>query len=144
MRKLDNAIKENLGTQMGEWLSELRQLKKSAKKGTVLKQIWMIDIQTQIAGKEYLEGCGYSPCFFGSLSECEKAIRAVGAETFKELEKNNNKPRIISSFDSDKIAKGACRIYYTLKGGKNCIREFRPVAFGLAENLAKAKEMMGV
>ncbi len=143
MRKLDNAIKENLGTQMGEWLSELRQMRKSVKSGTALKRIWLIDIQTFNGGKEYESGCGFSPCFFGTLKDCQSAIRVALTSIFKECEKQKYKPRIVTSFEDAKIAKGACRIYYTIKG-KNCYRELKPTSFELADSLETAKKIMEI
>ena len=103
----------------------------------------MIDITTQIGGKLHEAGCGFSPCFFGSLKECESAIRACANACFKQLEADKCKPRIVVSFDSEKIAKGAVRLYYTeMKSKKNAFREFRPVAFELADSLEKAKQLM--
>lgn len=141
MRELNKAIQENLGSQIAEWLSELRAFKKSVKKGSVLKKIWLIDIQTFNGGKEYEKGCGYSPCFFGTLKDCGAAIRVALTSIFKELEKQGFKPRIITSFDDEKIAKGACRIYYTIKG-KNCYRELKPVCFELADSIEATKKFM--
>ena len=140
---LAKQIKANLGTELAELLSELKQLRAERKKGHASKVIYMIDTTTQIGGKLYEAGCGFSPCFFGSLKECESAIRACANACFKQLEADKCKPRIVVSFDSEKIAKGAVRLYYTeMKSKKSAFREFRPVAFELADSLEKAKQLM--
>ena len=140
---LTKQIKANLGTELAELLSELKQLRAERKKGHASKVIYMIDTTTQIGGKLHEAGCGFSPCFFGSLKECESAIRACANACFKQLEADKCKPRIVVSFDSEKIAKGAVRLYYTeMKSKKNAFREFRPVAFELADSLEKAKQLM--
>ena len=142
---LAKQIKANLGTELAELLSELKDLRAERKKGHASKVVYMIDTTTQIGGKLHEAGCGFSPCFFGSLKECESAIRACANECFKQLKTDKCKPRLIISFDSEKIAKGAVRIYYTEKGSKkSAIREFRPVSFQLANTLDKAKELMGL
>ena len=142
---LGKQIKANLGTELAELLSELKHLRAERKKGHASKIIYMIDTTTQIGGKFHEAGCGFSPCFFGSLKECESAIRACANACFKQLEADKCKPRIVVSFDSEKIAKGAVRIYYTEKGSKkSAIREFRPISFELANTLEKAKELMGL
>lgn len=105
----------------------------------------MIDTTTQIGGKLHEAGCGFSPCFFGSLKECESAIRACANACFKQLEADKCKPRILVNYESDKIAKGAVRVYYTEKRTKkSAITEFRPVSSQLAGTLEKAKELMGL
>ena len=140
---LASEIKKHAGTELAEFLSELKYLRAKQKKGHNQKVIYMIDTTTQIGGKLHEAGCGFSPCFFGSLKECESAIRACANACFKQLKADKCKPRLIVSFDSDKIAKGAMRIYYTEKGSKNtAIREFRPVSFELADSLEKAKQLM--
>ncbi|MCI7586423.1 MAG: hypothetical protein SPE49_08370 [Campylobacter sp.] len=142
---LAKQIKANLGTELAELLSELKHLRAKQAKGHNQKVVYMIDTTTQIGGKLHEAGCGFSPCFFGSLKECESAIRACANACFKQLETDKCKPRLVVSFDSQKIAKGAVRIYYTEKGSKkSAIREFRPVAFKLANTLEKAKELMGL
>ena len=142
---LASEIKKHAGTELAELLSELKYLRAKQAKGHNQKVIYMIDTTTQIGGKLYEAGCGFSPCFFGSLKECESAIRACANACFKQLEVDKCKPRIVVSFDSEKIAKGAVRIYYTEKGSKkSAIREFRPVSFELAGTLEKAKELMGL
>ena len=136
-------IKKHAGTELAELLSELKYLRAKQAKGHNQKVIYMIDTTTQIGGKLHEAGCGFSPCFFGSLKECESAIRACANACFKQLEADKCKPRLIVSFDSQKIAKGAVRIYYTKKGSKkSAIREFRPVSFELADSLEKAKQLM--
>ena len=140
---LAKQIKANLGTELAELLSELKQLRTERKKGHASKVVYMIDTTTQIGGKLHEAGCGFSPCFFGSLKECESAIRACANACFKQLKVDKCKPRLVVSFDSEKIAKGAVRIYYTKKGSrKSAIREFRPVSFELADSLEKAKQLM--
>ena len=140
---LVSEIKKHAGTELAEFLSELKYLRAKQKKGHNQKVIYMIDTTTQIGGKLHEAGCGFSPCFFGSLKECESAIRACANACFKQLKADKCKPRIVVSFDSEKIAKGAGRIYYTEKGSKkSAIREFRPVSFELADSLEKAKELM--
>ena len=140
---LASEIKKHAGTELAEFLSELKYLRAKQTKGHNQKVIYMIDTTTQIGGKLYEAGCGFSPCFFGSLKECESAIRACANACFKQLKADKCKPRLIVSFDSEKIAKGAVRIYYTKKGSrKSAIREFRPVSFELADSLEKAKELM--
>ena len=140
---LASEIKKHAGTELAEFLSELKYLRAKQKKGHNQKVVYMIDTTTQIGGKLHEAGCGFSPCFFGSLKECESAIRACANACFKQLKADKCKPRLIVSFDSDKIAKGAMRIYYTEKGSKkSAIREFRPVAFELADSLEKAKQLM--
>ena len=140
---LTSEIKKHAGTELAEFLSELKYLRAKQKKGHNQKVIYMIDTTTQIGGKLHEAGCGFSPCFFGSLKECESAIRACANACFKQLKADKCKPRLIVSFDSDKIAKGAMRIYYTEKGSKkSAIREFRPVSFELADSLEKAKQLM--
>ena len=140
---LASEIKKHAGTELAEFLSELKYLRAKQKKGHNQKVIYMIDTTTQIGGKLHEAGCGFSPCFFGSLKECESAIRACANACFKQLKADKCKPRLIVSFDSDKIAKGAMRIYYTEKGSKkSAIREFRPVSFELADSLEKAKQLM--
>ena len=140
---LASEIKKHAGTELAEFLSELRFLRAKQAKGHNQKVIYMIDTTTQIGGKLHEAGCGFSPCFFGSLKECESAIRACANACFKQLKADKCKPRLIVSFDSDKIAKGAMRIYYTEKGSKkSAIREFRPVSFELADSLEKAKQLM--
>ena len=140
---LAKQIKANLGTELAELLSELKHLRAEQAKGHASKVVYMIDTTTQIGGKLHEAGCGFSPCFFGSLKECESAIRACANACFKQLKADKCKPRLIVSFDSEKIAKGAVRIYYTEKGSKkSAIREFRPVNFELADSLEKAKELM--
>lgn len=140
---LVSEIKKHTGTELAEYLSELKYLRAKQKKGHSQKVIYMIDTTTQIGGKLYEAGCGFSPCFFGSLKECESAIRACANACFKQLEADKCKPRIVVSFDSEKIAKGAVRLYYTEKGSKkSAIREFRPVSFELADSLEKAKQLM--
>ena len=140
---LASEIKKHAGTELAEFLSELKYLRAKQKKGHNQKVIYMIDTTTQIGGKLHEAGCGFSPCFFGSLKECESAIRACANACFKQLKADKCKPRLIVSFDSQRIAKGAVRIYYTEKGSKkSAIREFRPVAFELADSLEKAKELM--
>lgn len=142
---LAKQIKAHSGTEIAELLSELRHLRAERKKGHAIKVIYMIDTTTQIGGKLYEAGCGFSPCFFGSLKECESAIRACANACFKQLEADKCKPRILVNYESDKIAKGAVRVYYTEKRTKkNAIREFRPVSFELAGTLEKAKELMGL
>lgn len=142
---LASEIKKYAGTELAELLSELKHLRAERKKGHASKVIYMIDTTTQIGGKLHEAGCGFSPCFFGSLKECESAIRACANACFKQLEADKCKPRIVVSFDSEKIAKGAVRIYYTEKGSKkSAIREFRPVSFELADSLEKAKDLMGL
>ncbi|MDD7323611.1 MAG: hypothetical protein SOU37_01380 [Campylobacter lanienae] len=142
---LAKQIKANLGTELAELLSELKQLRAERKKGHASKVIYMIDTTTQIGGKLHEAGCGFSPCFFGSLKECESAIRACANACFKQLEADKCKPRILVNYESDKIAKGAVRVYYTEKRTKkSAIREFRPVAFKLAGTLERAKELMGL
>ena len=140
---LASEIKKHTGTELAEFLSELKYLRAKQKKGHNQKVIYMIDTTTQIGGKLHEAGCGFSPCFFGSLKECESAIRACANACFKQLKADKCKPRLMVSFDSDKIAKGAMRIYYTEKGSKkSAIREFRPVSFELADSLEKAKQLM--
>ena len=140
---LASEIKKHAGTELAELLSELRFLRAKQAKGHNQKVIYMIDTTTQIGGKLHEAGCGFSPCFFGSLKECESAIRACANECFKQLKVDKCKPRLIVSFDSQRIAKGAVRIYYTEKGSrKSAIREFRPVSFELADSLEKAKQLM--
>ena len=140
---LTKQIKANLGTELAELLSELKQLRAERKKGHASKVIYMIDTTTQIGGKLHEAGCGFSPCFFGSLKECESAIRCACAMCYKALQRDKCKPRLVTSYESDKIAKGAVRIYYSEKSSKkSAIREFRPVAFELANTLEKAKELM--
>ena len=140
---LASEIKKHAGTELAEFLSELKYLRAKQKKGHNQKVIYMIDTTTQIGGKLHEAGCGFSPCFFGSLKECESAIRACANACFKQLKADKCKPRLIVSFDSQRIAKGAVRIYYTEKGSKkSAIREFRPVAFELADSLEKAKQLM--
>ena len=140
---LASEIKKHAGTELAEFLSELKYLRAKQKKGHNQKVIYMIDTTTQIGGKLHEAGCGFSPCFFGSLKECESAIRACANACFKQLQADKCKPRLIVSFDSEKIAKGAMRIYYTEKGSKkSAIREFRPVSFELADSLEKAKQLM--
>ena len=140
---LASEIKKHADTELAELLSELKYLRAKQKKGHNQKVIYMIDTTTQIGGKLHEAGCGFSPCFFGSLKECESAIRACANACFKQLKADKCKPRLIVSFDSDKIAKGAMRIYYTEKGSKkSAIREFRPVSFELADSLEKAKQLM--
>lgn len=140
---LASEIKKHAGTELAELLSELKYLRAKQAKGHNQKVIYMIDTTTQIGGKLHEAGCGFSPCFFGSLKECESAIRACANACFKQLKADKCKPRLIVSFDSEKIAKGAMRIYYTEKGSKkSAIREFRPVSFQLADSLEKAKELM--
>ena len=140
---LASEIKKHAGTELAELLSELKYLRAKQKKGHNQKVIYMIDTTTQIGGKLHEAGCGFSPCFFGSLKECESAIRACANACFKQLKADKCKPRLIVSFDSQRIAKGAVRIYYTEKGSKkSAIREFRPVAFELADSLEKAKQLM--
>ena len=140
---LAKQIKANLGTELAELLSELKQLRAERKKGHASKVIYMIDTTTQIGGKLHEAGCGFSPCFFGSLKECESAIRCACAMCYKALQRDKCKPRLVTSYESDKIAKGAVRIYYSEKSSKkSAIREFRPVAFELANTLEKAKELM--
>ena len=140
---LVSEIKKHAGTELAELLSELRFLRAKQAKGHNQKVIYMIDTTTQIGGKLHEAGCGFSPCFFGSLKECESAIRACANACFKQLEMDKCKPRLVISFDSQRIAKGAVRIYYTKKGSKkSAIREFRPVSFELADSLEKAKELM--
>ena len=140
---LAREIKKHAGTELAELLSELRFLRAKQAKGHNPKVIYMIDTTTQIGGKLHEAGCGFSPCFFGSLKECESAIRACANACFKQLQADKCKPRLVISFDSKKIAKGAVRIYYTEKGSKkSAIREFRPVSFELADSLEKAKELM--
>ena len=140
---LVSEIKKHAGTELAEFLSELKYLRAKQKKGHNQKVIYMIDTTTQIGGKLHEAGCGFSPCFFGSLKECESAIRACANACFKQLKADKCKPRLIVSFDSQRIAKGAVRIYYTEKGSKkSAIREFRPVAFELADSLEKAKQLM--
>ena len=140
---LASEIKKHAGTELAEFLSELKYLRAKQKKGHNQKVIYMIDTTTQIGGKLHEAGCGFSPCFFGSLKECESAIRACANACFKQLKADKCKPRLIVSFDSQKIAKGAVRIYYTEKGSKkSAIREFRPVSFELADSLEKAKQLM--
>lgn len=142
---LAKQIKAHSGTELAELLSELRHLRVERKKGHAIKVIYMIDTTTQIGGKLYEAGCGFSPCFFGSLKECESAIRACANACFKQLEADKCKPRILVNYESDKIAKGAVRVYYTEKRTKkNAMREFRPVRFELASTLEKAKELMGL
>ena len=140
---LASEIKKHAGTELAEFLSELKYLRAKQAKGHNHKVVYMIDTTTQIGGKLHEAGCGFSPCFFGSLKECESAIRACANACFKQLKADKCKPRLIVSFDSDKIAKGAMRIYYTEKGSKkSAIREFRPVSFELADSLEKAKQLM--
>ena len=140
---LASEIKKHAGTELAELLSELKYLRAKQAKGHNQKVIYMIDTTTQIGGKLHEAGCGFSPCFFGSLKECESAIRACANACFKQLEADKCKPRLIVIFDSQKIAKGAVRIYYTKKGSKkSAIREFRPVSFELADSLEKAKQLM--
>ena len=140
---LAKQIKANLGTELAELLSELKHLRAKQKKGHASKVVYMIDTTTQIGGKLHEAGCGFSPCFFGSLKECESAIRACAHACFKQLEADKCKPRIVVSYNSEKIAKGAVRIYYTeMQSKKNALREFRPVAFELADSLEKAKQLM--
>ena len=140
---LASEIKKHAGTELAEFLSELKYLRAKQAKGHNQKVVYMIDTTTQIGGKLHEAGCGFSPCFFGSLKECESAIRACANACFKQLKADKCKPRLIVSFDSQRIAKGAVRIYYTEKGSKkSAIREFRPVAFELADSLEKAKELM--
>ena len=140
---LASEIKKHAGTELAELLSELRFLRAKQAKGHNQKVIYMIDTTTQIGGKLYEAGCGFSPCFFGSLKECESAIRCACAMCFKALKRDKCKPRLVTSYDSEKIAKGAVRIYYTEKGSKkSAIREFRPVSFELADSLEKAKQLM--
>ena len=140
---LASEIKKHAGTELAELLSELKQLRAERKKGHASKVIYMIDTTTQIGGKLHEAGCGFSPCFFGSLKECESAIRACANACFKQLKTDKCKPRLVVSFYSEKIAKGAVRIYYTEKGSKkSAIREFRPVSFELADSLEKAKQLM--
>ncbi|MDY3671765.1 MAG: hypothetical protein SO038_00465 [Campylobacter sp.] len=142
---LASEIKKHAGTELAELLSELKHLRAERKKGHASKVIYMIDTTTQIGGKLHEAGCGFSPCFFGSLKECESAIRACANACFKQLEADKCKPRILVNYESDKIAKGAVRVYYTEKRTKkNAIREFRPVSFELANTLEKAKELMGL
>ena len=140
---LASESKKHAGTELAEFLSELKYLRAKQKKGHNQKVIYMIDTTTQIGGKLHEAGCGFSPCFFGSLKECESAIRACANACFKQLQADKCKPRLIVSFDSEKIAKGAVRLYYTEKGSKkSAIREFRPVSFELADSLEKAKQLM--
>ena len=140
---LTSEIKKYAGTELAELLSELKHLRVKQAKGHNQKVIYMIDTTTQIGGKLHEAGCGFSPCFFGSLKECESAIRAGANACFKQLEADKCKPRLVVSFDSEKIAKGAVRVYYTQKRTKkNAIREFRPVSFELADSLEKAKQLM--
>lgn len=140
---LASEIKKHAGTELAELLSELKHLRAEQAKGHASKVVYMIDTTTQIGGKLHEAGCGFSPCFFGSLKECESAIRACANACFKQLEADKCKPRIVVSFDSEKIAKGAVRLYYTeMKSKKNAFREFRPVAFELADSLEKAKQLM--
>ena len=142
---LASEIKKHAGTELAKLLSELKHLRAERKKGHAQKIIYMIDTTTQIGGKLHEAGCGFSPCFFGSLKECESAIRCACAMCYKALQRDKCKPRLVSSYDSDKIAKGAVRIYYTEKASKkSAIREFRPVAFELAGTLERAKELMGL
>ncbi|MDD7599225.1 MAG: hypothetical protein SPJ69_07225 [Campylobacter sp.] len=142
---LASEIKKHAGTELAELLSELKHLRAERKKGHASKVIYMIDTTTQIGGKLHEAGCGFSPCFFGSLKECESAIRACANACFKQLEADKCKPRILVNYESDKIAKGAVRVYYTEKRTKkSAIREFRPVSFELANTLEKAKELMGL
>lgn len=142
---LASEIKKHAGTELAELLSELKHLRAEQKKGHASKVVYMIDTTTQIGGKLHEAGCGFSPCFFGSLKECESAIRCACAMCFKAPKRDKCKPRLVISYDSDKIAKGAVRIYYTEKGSKkSAIREFRPVSFELANTLEKAKELMGL
>lgn len=140
---LASEIKKHAGTELAELLSELKYFRAKQVKGHNQKVIYMIDTTTQIGGKLYEAGCGFSPCFFGSLKECESAIRACANACFKQLKADKCKPRLVVSFDSQRIAKGAVRIYYTEKGSKkSAIREFRPVSFELADSLEKAKQLM--
>lgn len=97
---------------VAELLSELKHFRALGKKGHLTKKIWLIDIQTFVGGKEHINGCGVSPCFFGSLKECQSAIRACAASVYKKLENNKQKPRLVTSYDEEKIAKGAVRVYY--------------------------------
>ena len=48
---LAKQIKANLGTELAELLSELKQLRAERKKGHASKVIYMIDTTTQIGGK---------------------------------------------------------------------------------------------
>lgn len=142
---LTKLIEKHTGDVIGEYLAELREFRYRQRKGHNQRVIYMIDIQTQIGGKEHFAGCGYANCFFGSLRACESAIRAAAAAVYKNLEKNKCKPRMVTSYDSDKIAKGAIRVYYTERGcGKSAIREFRPVSLPLAPSLAEAKKAMAI
>src|SRR5574344_723455 len=72
---LASEIKKQAGTELAELLSELKYLRAKQAKGHNQKVVYMIDTTTQIGGKLYEAGCGFSPCFFGSLKECESAIR---------------------------------------------------------------------
>lgn len=140
---LASEIKNHKGTELAEHLCELKLIKAQLKKGHLLKKIWLIDISTYVGGKIHDKGCGFSPCFFGSIKDCESAIRACGASIYKELEKNKQNPRLQSSYNSDKIAKGAVRVYYKEKATKkDSFREFRPICFNLADSLDKAKDLM--
>lgn len=42
----------------------------------------------------------------------ESAIRILLAKMYKKLESNGKKPRMESSYDSEMIAKGKCRVYF--------------------------------
>ena len=76
---LAKQIKANLGTELAELLSELKQLRTERQKGHASKVVYMIDTTTQIGGKLHEAGCGFSPCFFGSLKECESAMLVLRA-----------------------------------------------------------------
>lgn len=141
---LSALIKEHAGSEIGELLSELKSFRYNQKNGINQKVVYLIDTETKISGKIFGNGSGYSPCFFGSLKECESAIRITAKAVYDKLIEEKCKPRIVTSYDTDQIAKGACRVYYTLKGNKQAVREFRPISFELAHGIEDIKEKLGL